>query len=214
MVKSLRPFLVNVAGQDGRKRGHASWELSALEARKQKSWLMRILGISGGIRQNSSNAALLRLARSILSDHSWTQPDISALPFFDPDLQYSGETPAAVTELRNTAGAADLILICTPEYAHGIPGLLKNALEWMFCELTMKKPVAVMIGAAQGQWVKQHLLDVLPTMDFLFGENDSLIIQGARARITAEGPEPQLEKEVREFLARTIKRLPGQSQPT
>ncbi len=170
---------------------------------------MHILGLSGGIRQNSSNAALLRLARGILSRHSWALPDLSALPYFDPDLQYSDATPAAATSLRKTAEAADLIVICTPEYAHGIPGMLKNALEWMFCELTMKKPVAVIIGAAQGQWVKKHLLDVLPTMDFLFGEEDSLIIQGARARISADGhPEPELEAEVREFLARMMLRLP------
>jgi chromate reductase len=170
---------------------------------------MHILGIAGGIRQNSSNATLLKLTRSILSKHTWALADISALPYFDPDLQYSEGTPAVVTGLRKAAEAADLIVICTPEYAHGIPGMLKNALEWMFCELTMKKPVAVVIGAAQGQWVRKHLLDVLPTMDFLFGEDDSLIIQGARARISADGhPEPELESELREFLARMMLRLP------
>ena len=170
---------------------------------------MNILGISGGLRQNSSNAALLRLVKSMLSRHSWTMADLSVLPYFDPDLQYAENTPPAVTELRKTAGNADLIIICTPEYAHGIPGILKNALEWMFCELTMKKPVAVIVGALQGDWARKHLLDVLPTMDFQFGEDDSLILRGVRSRISSDGrPEPALEAELSEFLSQIMLRLP------
>lgn len=169
---------------------------------------MKILGLSGGVRQKSSNAALLRLAQSMLSRHTWTVPRLAKLPYFDPDLQYSGRTPRVVTTLRRAAGDADLILICTPEYAHGIPGILKNALEWMFCELTIKKPVAVIIGAAQGEWVRKHLLDVLPTMDFACGEEDILMIQGARSRISADGKaEPALEAEVHEFLSAMMLRL-------
>ena len=94
---------------------------------------MKILGLCGSLRRNSSNGALLKAAQLFLSDGDWFDADLAALPYFDPDQQYD-QTPKQVLELRRQATLADAVFIATPEYAHAMPGLLKNTLEWMFCE--------------------------------------------------------------------------------
>ena len=80
----------------------------------------------------------------------WSEFSLKDLPYFDPDLQFGKQVPVIVQKLRAQAKQADCILISTPEYAHGIPGILKNALEWLICEETMKKNVAIIIGSPSG----------------------------------------------------------------
>ncbi|HNE22229.1 MAG TPA: hypothetical protein PLG78_03635, partial [Leptospiraceae bacterium] len=78
--------------------------------------------------------------------------------------------------------------------------------EWLFCELTNKKRVVLVIGAAQGQWVKAHLLDVLPTMDFVLQEQDIFMVQGLRAKIQASGiTDPDLQHKFAEFLQQAVR---------
>jgi NAD(P)H-dependent FMN reductase len=145
---------------------------------------MNILGICGSLRPESSNARLLRAARTYLHAHVWNVFDLTRLPFFDPARQFD-DTPAAAEEFRAFAGASDLILIATPEYAHGIPGVLKNGLEWLFCEATIGKPVAVILGSGQGQAIRDQLLDVLRTMDFAISPDRFLLVQGAQPKTDA-----------------------------
>lgn len=95
---------------------------------------MRILAISGSLRARSSNTELLRAA-ALVANPSWTfdfYDGLGALPHFNPDLDFEGATPpAAVADLRARIAAADALLICSPEYAHGVAGSMKNALDWM-----------------------------------------------------------------------------------
>lgn len=118
--------------------------------------------------------------------------------------EYGDHTPAIVLEMRQAVGACDLLIIATPEYAHGIPGILKNGLEWLFCDLTQKKPVAVIIGSAQGQWVQEQILEVLVTMEFSITAKELLIIRGARGKVATEGVflDPVGLTEFEEFLRR------------
>ena len=148
---------------------------------------MKILGLCGSLRDHSSNGALLKAAREILKDHAWETVELSKLPYFDPDQQYSDSTPEIVLKMRETARTSDLIFISTPEYAHGVPGILKNALEWLFYEGTQKKPVAIVIGSAQGEWARDQLLEILTTMDFVVSPEEILLIKGARAKISGSG---------------------------
>ena len=111
---------------------------------------MKIFGICGSLRKNSSNAQLLKAAQIFLNKHRWSSLYLDELPYFDPDQQFSEKTLELVKEMRKLASGSDLILISTPEYAHGVPGLLKNALEWLFCEGTQRKPATVIIGSVQG----------------------------------------------------------------
>src|SRR5438105_2793688 len=112
---------------------------------------MIVLAICGSIREKSSNHAILEAIRRFFpTSTDWETFPIKELPYFDPKLQYGSDVPAKVLTMREIAGRSDYIVISTPEYAHGIPGILKNALEWLLCEETMKKKVIVIIGTASG----------------------------------------------------------------
>ena len=145
---------------------------------------MKILGLCGSLRPESSNARLLRAARTYLSVHDWTEFDLASLSYFDPVRQYD-DVPSEVSGFRSLAGASDLILIATPEYAHGIPGVLKNGLEWLFCDATIRRPVAVIVGSGLGRAVRDQLLDVLRIMDFAISPDRFLLIQGSQPKIDA-----------------------------
>ncbi len=147
---------------------------------------MRILGLSGSLRSDSSNSRLLALAHKIVGAE-WSFFDLASLPYFDPDHQYSEQTPKPVQALRALAAQADRIFICTPEYAHGIPGILKNALEWMFHEGTQKTRVACVVGSSQGENTREQLLEILRTMDFAVEADDIILMKGLRAKLLADG---------------------------
>ena len=92
---------------------------------------MRVLGISGSLRRDSLNTALLRVAAERLPAGAklveFTR--LGEIPPYDADLE-QGPVPDAVRELREAIREADAVLVATPEYNHSIPGVLKNALDW------------------------------------------------------------------------------------
>ena len=114
---------------------------------------MRILAISGSLRQDSHNSALLRAAAQLLPPavELVVHDGLKAIPPFDEDDLSS--VPAAVQRLRAEVHGADAVLISTPEYHSSIPGQLKNALDWLSRPLAESplrdKPTAV-IGASTG----------------------------------------------------------------
>ena len=90
----------------------------------------RLLGISGSLRANSFSAAVLNaLAEAASAQASFDYADIGALPHFNQDL-YVDPLPVAVQRFRDQIAGADGLVISSPEYNHGIPGVLKNALDW------------------------------------------------------------------------------------
>ena len=90
----------------------------------------RLLGISGSLRANAFSTAILHaLTDATASQAAYAFADIGALPHFNQDL-FGDEMPAAVRQFRDQVTAADGLLIVSPEYNHGIPGVLKNALDW------------------------------------------------------------------------------------
>jgi len=105
---------------------------------------VRILAISGSLRASSTNTALVRaIAAMAPTGMDVTLYDgLGDLPHFSPDLD-DEKSPAAVIQLRALLRAADGVLICTPEYAFGVPGSLKNALDWTVSSGDLnEKPVA------------------------------------------------------------------------
>jgi chromate reductase len=115
---------------------------------------MRVLGIAGSLRAGSYNRALLRAARELApAGIEIAEHDIRDLPFYDGDVEAAGD-PAPVTELKDAVRAADALLIATPEYNRGIPGALKNAIDWAsrppLASPLAGKPVAIM-GASTGR---------------------------------------------------------------
>jgi chromate reductase, NAD(P)H dehydrogenase (quinone) len=115
---------------------------------------LTVLTLSGSLRRQSHNTALLReaerLAPEMFFDHV---SSVGELPFFDEDVEYP--TPGPVARLRTRVAAADAILLATPEYNAGVPGGLKNALDWLSRPadeqgpLLRGKPVAI-LGASAG----------------------------------------------------------------
>jgi NAD(P)H-dependent FMN reductase len=109
----------------------------------------KILAISGSLQARSSNSALIRLAHGLENKHLTVDvfDALDSLPYFNPDLDVE-PTPAAVADLRARVGAADAVLIASPEYAHEMPGVLKNALEWLVSSGELyAKPVGVLCAA-------------------------------------------------------------------
>ncbi len=90
---------------------------------------MKILSLCGSLRSNSTNGYLLKAAKSFRPHDTWVDFNLADIPYFDADNQYSPQTPKVVLEFRNMAANVDAIFIATLEYAHGLPGILKNALE-------------------------------------------------------------------------------------
>jgi chromate reductase, NAD(P)H dehydrogenase (quinone) len=92
---------------------------------------MRILAISGSLRASSTNTKLVRAMAALAPAdmHITIYEGLGELPHFSPDLD-GDNSPAPVIDLRAQLQAADGVLICTPEYAFGVPGSLKNALDW------------------------------------------------------------------------------------
>ena len=131
---------------------------------------MRVLGISGSLRRDSHNTALLRAAGELVEEQGAEFElfdSLKAIPPYDQDDDV-GSGPLAVARLRRAIADADAVLFATPEYNSSIPGVLKNAIDWASRPLAANslrnKPVAV-IGASTGMfgavWAQAELRKVL-----------------------------------------------------
>jgi NAD(P)H-dependent FMN reductase len=130
----------------------------------------RVLAISGSLRSASSNGVILRAAQQV------APPDVTialyeglaTLPHFNPDLDSAlGDPllPAVVRELRAAVENANAVVISSPEYAHGVPGSLKNALDWLVGGSEMVgKPVALWNTAPHATHAQASLAETLRTM--------------------------------------------------
>ncbi len=127
---------------------------------------LRVLALSGSLRAASSNTTLLRAAARLAAPEMRVQlyEKIGDLPHFNFDLD-SENAPPQVRDFRAHLRAADAILICCPEYAHGVPGSFKNALDWIVSsgEL-MEKPVALLNASPSSFHAHDALLETLSVM--------------------------------------------------
>jgi len=127
---------------------------------------MRILAISGSLRSTSSNTAVLRAARTVAPSgvDIIIFEGLGALPHFNPDLD-GDKPPQSVLELRYEVGLADALLISSPEYAHGVPGCLKNALDWLVASSEFPgKAVALLNTSPRATHGPAQLTEILVTM--------------------------------------------------
>jgi chromate reductase len=129
---------------------------------------MKIIAICGSLRAQSSNLALLRAAAKVAPEVV-LYDGLGSLPHFNPDDDVEGATPPpAVAELRKLLAEADGILISSPEYAHGVPGSLKNALDWLVSDgALVDKPVALINASpVGGEFARDALVETLTTMNW------------------------------------------------
>lgn len=118
---------------------------------------MNIIAISGSLRKNSFNSALLRAAQSVAPDGVKIEiMDINEIPLYNGDDEEANGVPPVVETIKDKIAAADGLLISTPEYNHGIPGVLKNTIDWLsrpgtdIPRVFGDKPLAIMGASPSG----------------------------------------------------------------
>jgi NAD(P)H-dependent FMN reductase len=174
---------------------------------------LRILAISGSLRAVSSNTAVLAAARALAPPEVeiTLYGGLGGLPHFNPDLDGEGALlPTPVAALRAEVGAADGLLLCSPEYAHGVPGALKNALDWLVSGSEMVgKPVASVNAAPWATLAQASLLETLRVMstNVVAEASVALPVRGGRldeAKILAD---PDLSQALRAALAALVRAI-------
>ena len=138
---------------------------------------MKILAISGSLRAASFNSALLRaVARLAPAGISVVlYRGLGDLPLFNPDIEASD--PAPVADLRTQIMSADALLIASPEYAHGMTGVMKNALDWMVgCEAFVYKPVALLNASPRAVHAQAALRETVTMMSARLIEDASITV--------------------------------------
>jgi NAD(P)H-dependent FMN reductase len=175
-----------------------------------------LIGISGSLRSGSFNTALLRAAERMMpADATLRIESIADIPLYDGDVENAG-IPAAVSRLKDAVAEADGLLLATPEYNNSVPGVAKNAIDWMSrppadsARVFGGKPVAV-LGASPGNFgtvlSQSAWLPVFRILgcDFWAGTRFALAragnVIGADGAITDKATLEMLEKFVAGFVA-------------
>ena len=175
---------------------------------------MRVLGISGSLRRDSFNSALLRAAAERLPGGAElvSYERLAEIPPYDEDVELAG-VPEPVEDLRRAVREADAVLVATPEYNHSLPGQLKNALDWVSRPAGQSaqrgKPAAA-IGASTGMfgavWAQAEARKVLGALGGRVVEAE-LPVAGAGELADERGElqlPPPLAERLEEILAELV----------
>ena len=145
-----------------------------------------ILGISGSLRADASNTIILKAVQQIVSPEVVfdVYQDLASLPAFDDSI----EPPAAVRAWRKKLQEADGVFICSPEYAFGIPGALKNAFDWTVGSGELvNKPLALITAATGGDKAHAAWLQIFTALSAAIPQGGSLLIPYIRSKINKAG---------------------------
>ncbi len=150
--------------------------------------MKNILAISGSTRLNSTNHNLIK-AIAELTKEIFTITvfeGLSALPHFNPD-ENDTNVPDQVLHFKESLNNADGVIICTPEYAHGVPGTLKNAVDWTVSTSEfLHKPIMLITASTDGQYGHKALLETLRVIEAKDIDQLQLLIPFARTKINGE----------------------------
>ncbi|MDF3076537.1 MAG: hypothetical protein K0S09_426 [Sphingobacteriaceae bacterium] len=148
-----------------------------------------ILAISGSTRSSSSNLNLIK-AIAGLRPEAFTitiYEGLSDLPHFNPDMDTANLHPA-VAEFRKRISQSDGVLICTPEYAMGVPGTLKNAIDWTVSSMEFsKKPTALITASLSGNMAHQSLSGTLQVIEAKVTDETHLLVPFVKTKISDAG---------------------------
>ena len=174
--------------------------------------MSRIVGISGSLRQRSYNTALLRACVELMPVGSELAIEsIRGIPLYDGDVEASQGVPASVEALKDAIAQADGLLLVTPEYNNSIPGVFKNAIDWLsrpasdIARVFGAKPVGL-IGASPGGFgtiLSQNAwLPVLRTVGAEFWSEGRLMVSRAQTAFHPDGrlSDSKAEEQLRRFL--------------
>jgi len=173
---------------------------------------MEILAVSGSLREASINSALCRAAARLAPPALRVAvfSGLGSLPLFNPDLE--PVPPPAVQAFRAAVGKAKALLIASPEYAHGISGPMKNALDWLVSfEGTVGKPIALINASPRAHHAYEALREVLQTMSTSVIAEASPAIPLLGACITEEAmvSSPEVSRAIRAALEALALHLEG-----
>ena len=173
--------------------------------------MTRILGISGSLRTGSYNTALLRAAQRVAGGGiEFEAATLHDIPLYDGDAEARDGEPGAVAALKRKVLAADGVILFTPEYNNGIPGVFKNGIDW----LSRSSPVGdipsvfggrpfALVGASPGGFgtilSQNHWLPVLKTLGVRLWAGNRLMVSRAGSVFDADGE--LVDAKMREQLA-------------
>lgn len=171
---------------------------------------IRVLGIIGSLRAASYNAWLLRAAAELAPPELTIVPfDLAGVPLFNQDLEAHGD-PAGVAALRAAVRDSAAVLIASPEYNYGVPGVLKNAIDWISRPPGQapfhRKPVAIM-GASQGgsgtMRMQPQLRVTLQALEAYAMPKPEVVVASCRDKFDAEGrlTDEKTRAHLKKFLA-------------
>ena len=174
--------------------------------------MVKILGISGSLRAQSFNTALLRAAQAAVGEGVRIEAvTLHGIPLYDGDLEQRDGTPLAVREMKQRMLDSDGVLMVTPEYNNGVPGVFKNAVDWLSRKTAdmppvfADRPVAV-IGASPGGFgtimAQNHWLPVLRTLGARHWSGGRLMVSRAQAVFGPDGAlqDDAIRKQLAEFM--------------
>ncbi len=154
---------------------------------------MKIVGIAGSLRKGSLNRALLQVAGTMVPEkHTFEVADIADIPLYNGDVSEAG-IPEAVKKVYDRLESADGIVLASPEYNYSVPGVLKNAIDWLSRVDPQPfdgKAVAIMgaspsnLGTARAQY---HLRQILVYLNAFVVNKPEIQIGGAFAKFDKEG---------------------------
>ncbi|MFD2272648.1 NADPH-dependent FMN reductase [Undibacterium arcticum] len=135
------------------------------------------MAISGSLQAASRDTALLRLASSLAPEcmEITLYDGIGDLPLFNPDLDTAALS--SLVEFRARLDESDGVLIASPEHAHGVPGVLKNALDWIIeTKEIANKPIAILNASPRTMLAQKNLTEILTAMDGRIVPEASIIV--------------------------------------
>ena len=148
-----------------------------------------IIAIQGSTRKNATSNQLINAIATLYSEQVSVNvyDKTSTLPHFNPDDD-NNSVAGEVTNFRKQLQQAEGILICTPEYAHGVPGSLKNAIDWTVSSADFyNKPTALITASTDGSFGHAAMLEILKAIGSGNIENLHLLISFVKTKVNKEG---------------------------
>ena len=147
--------------------------------------MKKILAIPGSTRRNSANLDLIKAIIKLFSEKLRIEifEGLTDIPHFNPDRDQENP-PEKVANFRKQLREADGILICTPEYAMGVPGTLKNAIDWTVSSMEFShKPVVLITASTSGYKAHQSLLETLRVIEADVPDRSQLLISHVKTKV-------------------------------